>query len=51
MTTYAPKFPQILNNDIIHDSRTKNKPLDIYDRLIAIRNLKVSIGAKLNYSK
>jgi hypothetical protein len=48
MKTYAPKFPE---TDLNKDKAIQNhgNPLGNYYYLIALRNAKVSIGAKLNY--
>jgi len=48
MTTYAPKFPEVPTS---FDNTKSSGPLSDYKTLIVLRNLKVSIGAKLNYGK
>lgn len=48
-TTYAPKFPDIKSDFELF--LVKTAPLLNYERLIRERNLKVSIGDKLNYGK
>lgn len=48
MTTYAPKFPEVIMT--IHERRiTRVNPLDEYKRLTDMRNAKVSIGMPLSY--
>lgn len=49
-TTYAPKFPNVDDPSNMAASNPRG-PLAYYYYLIAMRNAKVSIGAKLNYSK
>jgi hypothetical protein len=44
MTTYAPKFP-----DHTKPFTAPFGPIAEYERIVLLRNLKVSIGAKLNY--
>jgi len=46
MTTYAPKFPKTHTFRFLQNPKG---PLSNYDRMIALRNFRVSIGAKLNY--
>lgn len=48
-TTYAPKFPEIPEIKLFGQGDIG--PLKTYYYLIAMRNAKVSIGAKLNYGK
>lgn len=47
MTTYAPKFPSIKVD--LFAFMTAQGPILNYERLIRMRNAKVSIGARLNY--
>lgn len=48
-TTYAPKFPDVKSDFELF--LVKTAPLLNYERLIRERNLKVSIGDKLDYGK
>jgi len=50
MAKYAPKFPQVKLNHFERKQRRVN-PIEDYERLVAMRNAKVSIGAKINYGK
>ena len=47
-TTYAPKFPELKFLPRYYRDYGFS-PLHRYEMLIAMRNAKVSIGAKLNY--
>ncbi len=49
MTKYSPKFPSLKMDLFVF--MMDNGPLLNYERLVRMRNAKVSVGAKLNYGK